>query len=83
MKRTFTQKISSIFGAVLAITLYLSLIMGSQLPDTVQQIGSALLLLFTVSAGVMASYLINTANGNRLQLHVIHSDKKEEIRKAA
>ena len=83
MKRTFTQKISSIFGAVLAITLYLSLIMGSQLPDPVQQIGSALLLLFTVSAGVMASYLINTANGNRLQLHVIHSDKKEEIRKAA
>ena len=83
MKRISTQKISNIFSAVLAVTLYLSLIMGSQLPSMVQQIGSALLLLFTVSSGVMASYLINAANGKRLQFHVIRSDKKEEIKKAA
>ena len=83
MKRNNTQKIFNILDTALTVTLYLSLMMGFQLPSAVQQIASALLLLLTVSAGAIASYLINYYNEGLPQFHLIRNDKSEEIKKAA
>ena len=61
MKRMSVKKVSSAYAVILTLTLYLSLIMGFALPAPVQQIGSALLLVLTLSAGVLTSCLLYTS----------------------
>ena len=84
MKRMSVKKVSSAYAVILTLTLYLSLIMGFALPAPVQQIGSALLLVLTLSAGVLTSYLMNPSIQKKVpSLHMIHGKKEENIQNAA
>lgn len=83
MKRMSVRKVSSVYAVILTLTLYLSLMMGFALPAPVQQIGSVLLLALTVTAGVLTSYLVNTANEEVSSMRMVHGQKQEEVRQAA
>ena len=87
MKRISVKTMSHVYAVIAALTLYLSLIMGFELPAPVQQIGSALLLLFTITAGVLTSYLINSSETEQQSIHMLHGDNRNknqvESRRAA